>query len=319
VSGGTDERLGLLRAMHTIRSFEEACAKLSERGTIRGPTHLGHGQEAVAVGACQALREGDTMTCTYRGHGPVLAMGAPLAQAFGELLGKANGLCQGKGGSMHLADIRVGALGSNAIVGAHLPIANGAAFAARAKGTGAVHVCFFGDGATNIGAFHEALNLASLWKLPVIFICENNLYGEYSPLALTTPIPELVSRADAYGMAGERIDGNDVVIVKQTVEAAATRARSGEGPTLIEAMTYRHKGHSRTDPATYRPEGELDEWLARDPLVLYERALVDDGFDETEIVATREGVEQAVDAALAEALTWADPDLDSRFTHVWAA
>ena len=169
------------------------------------------------------------MTCTYRGHGAMLAKGAPLAETFGEIFGKANGLCGGKGGSMHLTDLSVGALGSHAIVGAHLPIANGAAFAALQQCTGAVHVCFFGDGSTNIGGFHEALNLASLWRLPVIFICENNLYGEYSPLATTTPIERLADRAGSYGMVGVRTDGNQVLGVKEIVGAAVERARGGRG------------------------------------------------------------------------------------------
>jgi TPP-dependent pyruvate/acetoin dehydrogenase alpha subunit len=314
-----EEQLDLLRAMHEIRCFEDECGRRFARGEVRGTTHLCQGQEAVSVGACRALVEGDTMTCTYRGHGATLAMGAPLAGTFGEIFGKERGLCRGKGGSMHLVDLRVGALGSHAIVGAHLPIANGAAFEAMYRGTGAVHVCFFGDGSTNIGAFHEALNLASLWKLPVIFVCENNLYGEYSPLTLTTPIERLADRAAAYGMAGHRIDGNVVLEVHDAVSAAAERARAGEGPTLIEAMTYRHKGHSRTDPATYRPEGELERWLERDPILLHERALAAAGVEAERLEAVREGAQAAVAAALELALGWPDPPLASRFEDIWAA
>src|ERR1700733_15364006 len=201
------EQLELLRKMHEIRFFEDACHRLLAQGLVRGSTHLGQGQEAVAVGACSALREGDTMSCTYRGHAAVLAMGAPLDRAFGEILGKAEGLCGGKGGSMHLTDISKGAIGSFAIVAAHLPIAVGSAFAARYRGSDAVSLCFFGDGSTNIGAFHEALNLASVWRLPVIFMCENNLYGEYSPIATTTPIERLADRAASYGLEGIQIDG----------------------------------------------------------------------------------------------------------------
>jgi acetoin:2,6-dichlorophenolindophenol oxidoreductase subunit alpha len=304
--------------MLEIRFFEDECQRLFARGEVRGTTHLCQGQEAVAVGACRALREGDTMTCTYRGHGAVLAMGAPLAATFGEILGKANGLCGGKGGSMHLADVSVGAIGSHAVVGAHLPIANGAAFAALQRGTGAVHVCFFGDGSTNIGGFHEALNLASLWRLPVIFVCENNLYGEYSPLALTTPIERLADRADSYGMPGLRVDGNQVLGVKEIVGAAAERARGGGGPTLIEAMTYRQSGHSRSDPATYRPEGELEEWLERDPIVLFEKALREEGHAKERIDSVRAEATAAVKAALEEARAWAEPEPEARFDHVWA-
>jgi pyruvate dehydrogenase E1 component alpha subunit len=312
-----EEQLRLLRSMLEIRLFEDECQRLFARGEVRGSTHLCQGQEAVSVGACSALREGDTMTCTYRGHGATLAMGAPLAETFGEIFGKAKGLCDGKGGSMHLTDVRVGALGSHAIVGAHLPIANGAAFAASYRGTGAVHVCFFGDGSTNIGGFHEALNLASLWKLPVIFICENNLYGEYSPMALTTPIARIADRAASYAMRGIQIDGNRVLEVREAVTEAADLARAGEGPTLIEALTYRQRGHSRTDPATYRPEGELEEWLERDPILLLEQALVADRVDANRLAAVREEAQQAVAAALAEAVSWPEPEPESRFEDVW--
>lgn len=313
------DQFELLRQMLEIRLFEDECQRLFARGDVRGSTHLCQGQEAVSVGACSALRSGDTMTCTYRGHGATLAMGAPLAETFGEIFGKANGLCGGKGGSMHLTDVRVGALGSHAIVGAHLPIANGIAFEAVYRKTGAVHVCFFGDGSTNIGGFHEALNLASLWKLPVIFICENNLYGEYSPMALTTPVAKIADRAGSYAMRGLQVDGNEVLAVRAAVEEAAELARAGEGPTLLEALTYRQRGHSRTDPATYRPEGELEEWLERDPILLHERALAADGVDEDRLAEIRGEAEQAVAAALAEAVSWPEPEPQSRFDDVWAA
>jgi acetoin:2,6-dichlorophenolindophenol oxidoreductase subunit alpha len=312
-----EDQLDFLRQMYEIRYFEDECGRLFARGTVRGTTHLCQGQEAVAVGACRALREGDTMTCTYRGHGATLAIGAPLAESFGEIFGKEKGLCRGKGGSMHLTDLRVGALGSHAVVGAHLPIANGAAFEARYRGTKAVHICFFGDGSTNIGAFHEALNLAAIWKLPVIFVCENNLYGEYSPQALTTPIERLADRAAAYGMPGTRIDGNAVLEVFRAVGSAAERARAGDGPTLIEAMTYRHKGHSRTDPATYRPDGELEEWLERDPILLHEGALAEAGVEAGRIDAVRDEAQAAVNEALEAALGWPDPPLKSRYEDVW--
>src|SRR5919106_4370054 len=196
--------------MVEIRQFEEEIQRLFNRNLVRGSTHLCTGQEAVAVGACAALRESDSMLCTYRGHGAVLAMGAPLDRTFAEIIGKAEGLCGGKGGSMHLTDVSAGAYGSFAIVGAHLPIATGFGFAAKYQGTGEVCLCMFGDGTVNIGAFHEALNLAAIWRLPVIFLCENNLYGEYSPVARTTPIERLVQRADAHALPGGRVDGNDV-------------------------------------------------------------------------------------------------------------
>lgn len=314
-----EEELALLQAMHEVRFFEDECARLFARGVVRGTTHLCQGQEAVPVGVAAALREGDSMTCTYRGHGATLAMGAPLDEAFGEILGKASGLCGGKGGSMHLTDLRVGALGSHAIVGAHLPIANGAAFEAKYRGTGAVHACFFGDGSTNIGAFHESLNLASIWKLPVVFVCENNLYGEYSPQALTTPIERLADRAAAYGMPGERIDGNAVLEVRDAAAVAVARGRQGEGPTLIEAMTYRQAGHSRTDPGKYRPEGELDRWLKRDPIVLFEAVLADRGVGEDALDEVREAAHQAVATALETASSWAEPDPGALHEDVWVA
>jgi acetoin:2,6-dichlorophenolindophenol oxidoreductase subunit alpha len=315
---GLDDRLDMLRAMAEIRLFEDECHRMFAQGLVRGSTHLCQGQEAVVVGACRALRPGDTMTCTYRGHGAVLAMGAPLDRCFAEILGKAEGLCGGKGGSMHLTDVSVGALGSFAIVGAHLPITVGAAFAAHYRGTNEVSLCFFGDGSTNIGAFHEALNLASIWKLPAIFVCENNLYGEYSPIATTTPIERLADRADAYAMAKAQVDGNDVLAVLECVRQAAERARAGEGPTLVEARTYRQKGHSRSDPATYRPEGELDQWLERDPIVVHERALREAGVGDERIESTRAEAQAAVAAALERAKGWSDPDPESRLEHVYA-
>jgi acetoin:2,6-dichlorophenolindophenol oxidoreductase subunit alpha len=311
-------QLELLRKMHEIRFFEDACHRLFAQGLVRGSTHLGQGQEAVAVGACSVLREGDTMSCTYRGHAAVLAMGAPLDRAFGEILGKAEGLCGGKGGSMHLTDVSKGAIGSFAIVGAHLPIAVGSAFAARYRGSDAVSVCFFGDGSTNIGAFHESLNLASVWRLPVIFICENNLYGEYSPIATTTPLARLVDRADSYAMAKAQVDGNSLRLVRETVDEAVSRARDGEGPTLIEALTYRHKGHSRSDPGAYRRPGELEAWLERDPIVQFEHELLEHGAGRSELDELRDAAERAVQEALSTARAWPEPDPSTLGEDVFA-
>ncbi|MGH2937531.1 MAG: thiamine pyrophosphate-dependent dehydrogenase E1 component subunit alpha [Solirubrobacterales bacterium] len=314
------ELLDLYRRMVEIRAFEDRIQRLFAQGLVRGTTHLCQGQEAVATGACSALAEGDTMTCTYRGHGAVLAMGAPLDRAFAEILGRAGGLCGGKGGSMHLTDVSVGALGSFAIVGAHLPISVGAALTASQHGTGALSLTFFGDGTTNIGAFHEAMNLASIWKLPVIFVCENNLYGEYSPLALTTPIEDLTVRAGSYGMASTKVDGNDVLAVREAVAEAARRARAGEGPTFIEALTYRFVGHSRSDPATYRPEGELDRWKERDPILLFGVRLVAEGAatDADAVAALRAAAEEAVEEAAERALSWPAPDPETRLEDVYA-
>jgi TPP-dependent pyruvate/acetoin dehydrogenase alpha subunit len=315
---GEAELLDFLRRMIEIRLFEEDVQRLFTQNLVRGSTHLCTGQEAVAVGACSVLRRTDSMLCTYRGHGAVLAMGAPLDRTFGEILGKEEGLCRGKGGSMHLTDVSVGAYGSFAIVGAHLPIATGFGLAAKYARTDDVCLCFFGDGTVNIGAFHEAMNLAAIWMLPVIFVCENNLYGEYSPVARTTPIECLVDRADSYGMPGERVDGNDVVEVFTRVGDAVGRARRGEGPTLLEAMTYRHKGHSRTDPGTYRPKEEVEEWLARDPIPALERRLAEMGVAPDRLVEVQATAEATVGEHRERALAWPDPAPDARFEHIYA-
>jgi pyruvate dehydrogenase E1 component alpha subunit len=309
----------LLRRMHEIRMFEDVVQDWFSRALLRGSTHLYQGQEAVAVGVTAALRPGDTTTCTYRGHGVVLAQGAPLDRSFAEILGKANGLCSGKGGSMHLTDLSVGALGSFAIVGAHLPVSAGAAWAAQVLGTKAVSVTFFGDGAVNIGAVHETLNLAGLWKLPVVFVIENNLYGEYSSIASTTANTDLAARGQLYDMPGIRVDGNDVVGVREVARQAIAQARDGGGPTLIEAMTYRHSGHSRSDPATYRPPGELDKWRERDPILLLEKRLLDLGVSGESLNDVRRDAEQTVNAAAERALSWPDPSPDQRLNHVWTS
>ncbi|RFU84061.1 thiamine pyrophosphate-dependent dehydrogenase E1 component subunit alpha [Streptomyces triticagri] len=305
--------------MHEIRFFEDTVKDWFSRALVRGSTHLYQGQEAVAVGVTAALGPGDTTTCTYRGHGTVLAQGAPLDRAFGEILGKAEGLCAGKGGSMHLTDLGVGALGSFAIVGAHLPISAGAAWAAQVQGTGAVSASFFGDGAVNIGTFHESLNLAGVWKLPVVFVIENNLYGEYSPVSTTTANTDLAGRGASYGMPGVRVDGNDVLAVREAARTAVRRARDGQGPTLLEAMTYRQSGHSRSDPGAYRPAGELESWLARDPLLVAERSARELGVSQEALDQVRERAEAEVAEAAARAQAWKDPEPDARFDHVWMA
>lgn len=312
------EETALLLTMCVIREFEVEVQKLFAQGLVRATTHLCQGQEAVTSGACAALKRGDTMTCTYRGHGAVLAMGVSLSRTFGEILGRKGGLAGGKGGSMHLTDSTLGAMGSNGIVGAHLPIANGLAFAARYRRTNAVSVCFFGDGATNIGAFHESLNLAGVWRLPVIFVCENNLYGEYSPVRATTPITRLADRAASYGIPGEQVDGNDVLEVRAATAAAVSRARSGVGPTLIEALTYRVVGHSRSDPGTYRPAGELDAWTARDPIKRSEERLRANGLPQADIDAIRAEALRRVTVASKTARSWAAPGPAALHDQVYA-
>ncbi len=317
VSG--DELLAMYEQMAVIRRTEKAAHDLFMSGQVKGTTHLAAGHEAVAVGASAALRPDDYVFATYRGHHHAMARGASPEECLAELMSKATGLCRGKGGSMHLTKASVGMLGSYAIVGSHLPMAAGAAWSARLRGTGQVAVAFFGDGATNIGAFHEALNLASVWVLPVLFVCENNLYMEYTPISsVTATANPAADRAGAHHIPDEIVDGNDVVLVKQAVARAAERARAGGGPTVIEAQTYRHYGHSRADPAKYRPVEEVERWLKHDPLDVA-RALLEglgvphDAVDDADARAARV-VDDAVDAAKNA------PDADPRqaFTDVWA-
>jgi pyruvate dehydrogenase E1 component alpha subunit len=293
------------RTMWLIRAFEDRIQELFVQGEVSGTTHLCQGQEAVSVGVAAALRRDDYMTCTYRGHGHVLAKGADPTASLAEILGRANGLCRGLGGSMHLADASCGALGSFAIVGAGLPIAVGAAWSARLRGTDQVAVAFFGDGTVNIGAFHEALNLAAVWTLPVLFVCENNLYGEYTPFRQTSPVSQVVDRAPAYGLPAAAVDGNDVEAVFAAARQAVARARKGEGPTLLECKTYRQRGHSRTDPATYRPRAEVEHWLSRDPIHLLRERLLSAGLLD-EQGAERVAAEAQETIAAAEAAARAD-------------
>jgi len=309
--------LHLYREMYKIRLFEERSEALYKEGKIRGGMHLANGQEAVAVGVCSALRLSDTLTCTYRGHNAVIAKGARLDALFGELLGRAPGCCAGKGGSMHLTDFGVGVLGSFAVVGAHLPISAGAAFSAKYRGTDDVSACFFGDGATNIGAFHETLNMSAVWKLPVIFVCENNLWGEYSPIETTTSTTQLVERGASYGIWSIQVDGNDVEAVAAGAKEAVNHARSGLGPAFIEAMTYRQKGHSARADAG-RPPEEVAEWLLRDPLILAESQLSALGVPDDLIEQERQEIAREVDDALCSAEEWPEPALDQLERDVYA-
>jgi len=278
--------LGWYEQMAVIRGTEKAAHDLFLRGLVKGTTHLAAGHEAVAVGASAVLRPDDYVFATYRGHHHAIARGATPEGCLAELMQRRTGVCRAKGGSMHLTQADHGMLGSYAIVGAHLPMAAGAAWSAQLRGTGQVAVAFFGDGATNIGAFHEALNLASVWKLPVVFVCENNRYMEYTPIDSVTSVPNpAADRAAANGMPGVLVDGNDVVAVRDAMSVAVHRARSGGGPSVLEALTYRHFGHSRTDPGTYRPAEEVQEWLARDPLLVARRRLEVQGTPEADIDA----------------------------------
>jgi acetoin:2,6-dichlorophenolindophenol oxidoreductase subunit alpha len=313
------ELLRLYEQMAVIRGTEKAAHDAFLAGLVKGTTHLAAGHEAVAVGASAALRPDDYVFATYRGHHHAMARGAGPAECLAELMSKATGVCKAKGGSMHLTKASAGMLGSYAIVGAHLPIAAGAAWSARLRGTDQVAVAFFGDGATNIGAFHEALNLASVWSLPVLFVCENNLYMEYTPIGSVTAADHpAADRAASYRLPAEVIDGNDVVAVAEAVGWAADRARSGSGPTVLEAQTYRHFGHSRTDPATYRPPGEVQEWLSRDPLDIARRRLAGLGVPREDMDAVAARAADTVAAAVAEARAAAGPDPAQAFADVWA-
>src|ERR1700726_3030693 len=278
---GEEKRLSMYRTQVVIRESEQRAFDLFLQNLVKGTSHLSLGQEAVAAGFAVAMKPGDLSFCTYRGHAHTLARGVPIEKVLGELMQRDNGLMRGKGGSMHLTSVDHGVMGSYAIIGAHLPIACGAAWRAQYKGTKEVAVCFFGDGTTNIGAFHEALNFAAVWKLPVIFVCENNLYMEYTPIGDVTAVPHpAADRASAYGLERIVIDGNDADAVYRTALAAYDKARAGGGPSLIECMTYRHSGHSRADPAKYRPEGELERWKERDPITIYRQRLKQFGIGE---------------------------------------
>jgi acetoin:2,6-dichlorophenolindophenol oxidoreductase subunit alpha len=313
------ELLELYRQMAVIRHTEKAAQDLFLAGFVKGTTHLAAGHEAVAVGASAALRPDDYVFATYRGHHHAIARGATPEGCLAELMSKATGLCKAKGGSMHLTQADKHMLGSYAIVGSHLPMAAGAAWSALLRGSGQVAVAFFGDGATNIGAFHEALNLAMVWRLPVIFVCENNLYMEYTPIGAVTAVPNpAADRAPAYNMPAELIDGNDVLVVRESMARAVQRARDGDGPTLIEAKTYRHYGHSRTDPAKYRPEEEVRDWMARDPLTVARQQLIESGVPEADIKAADEQAAHLVADAVTAAKAAPEADLAEAFTDVWA-
>ena len=314
-----EELLALYEEMAVIRRTEKAAHDLFLAGLVKGTTHLAAGQEAVAVGASAALRPDDYVFATYRGHHHAMARGASPAECLAELMSKATGLCQAKGGSMHLTKASAGMLGSYAIVGSHLPMAAGAAWSAQLRGSGQVAVAFFGDGATNIGAFHEALNLAAVWALPVLFICENNLYMEYTPIGEVTAVANpAADRAPAYRLPAEILDGNDVVVVREVVARAAARARAGEGPTVLEAKTYRHFGHSRTDPASYRPAEEVKQWLSRDPLDIARARLETLGVPAESVTAADERAARTVEEAVAAARAAPGPDPGAALTDVWA-
>jgi pyruvate dehydrogenase E1 component alpha subunit len=316
---GRETQLALYRMQLELRYCEKRAYDLFLQNLIKGTSHLSLGQEAIAAGFGVAMRPDDWTFCTYRGHAHTLARGASMTGVLGELMGRECGLLGGKGGSMHLTDVEKGAMGSYAIIGAHLPVAAGAAWSAQYRGTEQVSVCFFGDGTTNIGAFHEALNFSVVWKLPVIFVCENNLYMEYTPISAVTAVEHpAADRASAYNLEKVVIDGNDADEVFTTASKFMDRARKGGGPALIEAMTYRHSGHSRADPAKYRPEGELEKWLQRDPINLYRDRLVKLGVADATLKDIESDTLRKVDEATAAAKASAVPGLSEIDKNVWA-
>jgi TPP-dependent pyruvate/acetoin dehydrogenase alpha subunit len=312
-------RLKLYRLQQEIRLFEKRAYDLFLKGLVKGTSHLSLGMEAIAAGFGAAMKPGDWTFATYRGHAHTLARGVPMTPIMAELLGRENGLLGGKGGSMHLTSVEHGVMGSYAIIGAHLCVANGAAWTAQYNGTDQVAVAFFGDGTTNIGAFHEAVNFAKVWNLPTVFVCENNLYMEYTPIGDVAAVPNpAADRASAYGLDSIIVDGNDADAVYVVASNALDRARRGEGPSIIEAKTYRHGGHSRADPGKYRPQEEVDAWLERDPIPMYHQRLLRLGVDEGSLTRIATETAAAVDTATEGATAGSVPPLESAFTDVWA-
>ena len=304
--------------MKRIREFETKAMNLFAEGAIPGFVHLYLGEEAVATGVCQALNDEDYITSTHRGHGHIIAKGGDLKYMMAELYGKETGYCKGKGGSMHIADATKGILGANGIVGAGHNLAVGAGFSAQYRGTYQVCVCFFGDASTNQGTFHESMNLASIWKLPVIFVCENNGYGISMSQSRHQAIKDIADRGSAYGIPGISVDGNDVIAVHEAAVEAVKRARNGQGPTLIECKTYRHRGHFEGDAGKYKPTEEQEMWMKKDPLPRIEKHMID-----SEIVTASElkALQDSVVKEIAEAIEFANasayPELSSAVKDIY--
>jgi pyruvate dehydrogenase E1 component alpha subunit len=314
-----DKLVEMYKRMLEIRFFEEKVFDLYAQNLVPGTIHLYLGEEAVAVGVCSILRKDDYITSTHRGHGHCIAKGAELKRTMAEILGKKTGYCKGKGGSMHIADFSIGMLGATAVVGAGLPIAVGAGLSAKLRKTDQVVACFFGEGASNQGTFHESINMASTWKLPVIFVCENNLYAMGTRQSTVMAIENVADRAVAYGIPGVVVDGNDVLAVYEATQKAVERAREGEGPTLIECKTYRHKGHSRVDPAKYRPREEVEEWLAKDPIKRFKEKLLQiNTLTESEIQQIEKEVSDEIEEAVKFAVESPYPAPEEALEDVYA-
>jgi len=314
-----EKLLWMYQKMVEIRKFDLKVDELFKKNMIWGTCHLYVGEEATAVGTCAALESDDYITSTHRGHGHCIAKGADIKRMMAELLGKETGYCKGRGGSMHIVDVSTGNLGANGIVGAGIPIATGAALASKRRKDGKVTVCFFGDGAVNVGPFHESLNMASIWKLPVVYVCENNQYAMSTSVQKATAVRDIAVRGQSYDMPGVVVDGNDVIAVFETVSEAVSRARRGDGPTLVESKTYRFFGHSKSDPRVYRSREEEQMWMAKDPIPRFANLLKEKGMaTEEELKSIDELVDKEMEEALEFALNSPLPKLEEIAKYVYA-
>ncbi|MBU7033276.1 MAG: thiamine pyrophosphate-dependent dehydrogenase E1 component subunit alpha [Theionarchaea archaeon] len=311
------EDIDMFKKMLEIRKFEDKVYDLFTQNLIPGTMHLYTGEEAVAVGVCAALDPHDYITSTHRGHGHCIAKGASLKKMMAELFGKRTGYCKGKGGSMHITDKSIGMLGANAVVGGAIPIAVGAGLSCKLKYPDRMVACFFGDGASNQGTFHEGINLAAVWNLPVLFVCENNLYAMGTRKSLVMKIENISERARSYGIPGVTVDGNDVMAVYGAARRAVEKIKNEEGPTLLECKTYRHRGHSRFDPAKYRPEEEVREWMERDPLVVFKKSLLQKGIPEEFFQKIIDQVNAEIDEAVEYARESPLPRPEEALDDVW--
>ncbi len=313
-----EKMLKMYREMLKIRLFEQNAIKLFNEGLVRGPMHVYTGEEAIAVGATKNLRDDDYITSTHRGHGHCLAKGGDVKKMYAELLGKATGYSGGKGGSMHIADPDIGILGANGIVGGGFAIATGAGLSAKMQKTDRVVICFFGDGSTNQGVFHESLNMASIWDLPVVYLCENNLYGLTGPARQLVAVKDIADRAKSYDIPGEIIDGNKIEEVYATVKKAVARARAGKGPTLIEAKTYRWEGHFVGDPCVYRDKEEVEKWKEKCPIKYLAKRLEDMGVDKEKLTEIEDNTNNEMEEAVQFAKNSPEPEIESIFTDIYA-
>ncbi len=314
----SDLLLGMYRGMIRVRHFEEKCVKMMQKNLFPGRVHSYIGQEAIAVGACLALDKKDWILSNHRGLGHCLAKGSEPEKLFAECLGKESGYCRGKGGLMHIADIGHGILGMTAIVGSGIPVAVGAALALKLKQREEIILCFFGDGASNTGAFHEGMNLAAIWHLPVIFLCENNQYGEFTPVSKSTLVKDIAQRASAYGIRGEAVDGNDVISVYRVVNKTIACARQDKGPFLIEAKTYRMRGHYEGDPDSYRSKEEVRKWASKDPILRLQKKLLKEGIcKDNKLKSIEEEIAGEIEEASRRALRAPFPSLNTLTKDVY--